>query len=102
MASPPIISAYIQPVVQRFYRKGVPSQKCWASIWTERSLWKDEALEAKATDKGAAEVRAAERPYGKLPLIVLTDSEEGDIDYSTPLIISVPAQRAMSGRQGRG
>ena len=59
------------------------------------SLWKDEALELEAADKGAAEVRAAARPYGNLPLIVLTDSEDGDIDYSTPLIISVVAQRAM-------
>jgi len=58
------------------------------------SLWKDEALELEASDKSAAEVRAAERPYGNLPLIVLTDSEEGDIDYSAPLIISIPAQRA--------
>lgn len=59
------------------------------------SLWKDEALELEASEKGAAEVRAAERPYGSLPLIVLTDSEDGDIDYSAPLIITVPAQRAM-------
>ncbi|MBV8727244.1 MAG: alpha/beta hydrolase, partial [Candidatus Eremiobacteraeota bacterium] len=35
----------------------------------------------------------AERPYGKLPLIVLTDSEDGDIDASDPTI-SVAAQRA--------
>jgi hypothetical protein len=56
------------------------------------SLWKDEALELEASDKGAAEVRAAERPYGNLPLIVLTDSEDGDIDNSGP--ISVTAQRA--------
>jgi len=58
------------------------------------SLWKDEALELEATDKSAAEVRAAKRPYGNLPLIVLTDSEEGDIDYSGRPI-SVAAQRAM-------
>ena len=58
------------------------------------SLWKDEALELKASQKSAAEVRAAERPYGNLPLIVLTDSENGDLDYSVPLIISIPAQRA--------
>jgi pimeloyl-ACP methyl ester carboxylesterase len=57
------------------------------------SLWKDEALEIEASDKSAAEVRAAERPYGNLPLIVLTDSEEGDIDHSGP--ISEAAQRAM-------
>jgi hypothetical protein len=56
------------------------------------SLWKDEALELKASDKSAAEVRAAERPYGNLPLIVLTDSEDGDIDHDGP--ISVAAQRA--------
>jgi len=59
------------------------------------SLWKDEALELEASEKSSAEVRAAERPYGNLPLIVLTDSEDGDIDYSAPLIISVKAQRAM-------
>jgi pimeloyl-ACP methyl ester carboxylesterase len=58
------------------------------------SLWKDEALELEASDKSAAEVRAAERPYGNLPLIVLTDSEEGDIDRSGHPI-SVAAQRAM-------
>ncbi|MGZ3548506.1 MAG: alpha/beta fold hydrolase [Vulcanimicrobiaceae bacterium] len=58
------------------------------------SFWKDEALELEASDKSAAEVRAAPRPYGNLPLIVLTDSENGDIDYDHP-IVSVPAQRAM-------
>jgi pimeloyl-ACP methyl ester carboxylesterase len=58
------------------------------------SLWKDEALELDASDKSAAEVRAAQRPYGNLPLIVLTDSEEGDIDPSGHPI-SVPAQRAL-------
>lgn len=56
------------------------------------SLWKDELLELKATTKSAAEVRAAARPYGKLPLIVLTDSENGDIDHDGP--VSVAAQRA--------
>ena len=56
------------------------------------SLWKDEALELEATDRSAAEVRAAARPYGNLPLIVLTDSEEGDLD-SGPL--TVAAQREM-------
>lgn len=56
------------------------------------SLWKDEAMELEASTKSAAEVRAAERPYGALPLIVLTDSEEGDIDHSGP--VSVAAQRA--------
>lgn len=57
------------------------------------SLWKDEAMELEASTKSAADVRAAERPYGDLPLIVLTDSEEGDIDRSGP--ISVAAQRAI-------
>ena len=57
------------------------------------SLWKDEALEFEAGEKGAAEVRAAERPYGNLPLIVLTDSEEGDVDNNGP--ITVAAQHAM-------
>lgn len=56
------------------------------------SLWKDEALELEATDESAAEVRAVERPYGALPLIVLTDSEKGDIDNSGP--VTVAAQRA--------
>lgn len=55
------------------------------------SFWRDEALELEASDKSAAEVRAAERPYGNLPLIVLTDSENGDIDKSDPAW--VPAQR---------
>lgn len=56
------------------------------------SLWKDEMLELRASDRDAAEVRAAAHPYGNLPLIVLTDSEEGDIDSGGP--ISVAAQRA--------
>lgn len=56
------------------------------------SLWKDEGLEIRASQQGAAEVRAAERPYGDLPLIVLTDSENDDIDSGGP--ISVAAQRA--------
>lgn len=47
-------------------------------------------FQLKASDKGAAEVRAAERPYGNLPLIVLTDSESGDIDNTGP--VSVAAQ----------
>ena len=58
------------------------------------SLWKDEALELEATEKSTAEVRMAARPYRDLPLIVLTDSEEGDIDKSGHPI-SVAAQRAM-------
>jgi pimeloyl-ACP methyl ester carboxylesterase len=56
------------------------------------SLWRDEALELEASNESAAELRAARRPYGSLPLIVLTDSENGDIDSSGP--ISVAAQRA--------
>lgn len=56
------------------------------------SFWKDEALELEATDKSAAEVRAMQRPYGSLPLIVLTDSEKGDVDNSGP--VTVAAQRA--------
>lgn len=57
------------------------------------SFWEDELLEVQVEDASHAEVRAATRPYGHLPLIVLTDSEEGDIDYS-PGPISVAAQRA--------
>ncbi len=57
------------------------------------SFWKVEALEVRATQGDPAEVRAAERPYGNLPLIVLTDSEEGDID-ANDLTFSVAAQRA--------
>lgn len=56
------------------------------------SLWKDEALELEATDKSAAEVRAVQCPYGTLPLIVLTDSEKGDVDNDGP--VTVAAQRA--------
>jgi pimeloyl-ACP methyl ester carboxylesterase len=56
------------------------------------SLWKDEALELKATPVDAAELRAARRPYGNLPLIVLTDSERGDVDSDGPL--TAAAQRA--------
>jgi pimeloyl-ACP methyl ester carboxylesterase len=59
----------------------------------QASLWRDEALELEASDKSVAEIRAAERPYGNLPLIVLTDSENDDVDNSGP--ISVAAQRAM-------
>lgn len=57
-------------------------------------LWKDEALELEASDKGALEVRSAARLYGSLPLIVLTDSENDDIDSSGDPI-SIPAQRAL-------
>ena len=56
------------------------------------AFWKDEALELKASDKSAAEVRAAARPYGNLPLIVLTDSEKGDVDDSDPAWVA--AERA--------
>lgn len=56
------------------------------------SFWKDEALELEQTGESASEVRAVQRPYGDLPLIVLTDSEEGDIDNSGP--VTVAAQRA--------
>lgn len=61
--------------------------------FNQGSLWEDELLEAEAEDADDSEVRAAKRPYGDLPLIVLTDSEDGDIDYP-PDPISVPAQRA--------
>jgi pimeloyl-ACP methyl ester carboxylesterase len=57
------------------------------------SFWEDELLEIKVDDTSHAEVRTARRPYGALPLIVLTDSEDGDIDYS-PGPVSVAAQRA--------
>lgn len=57
------------------------------------SLWKDEMLELEASPKSSAEVRAARRPYGDLPLIVLTDSQDGDLDHDGP--ISVAAQRAL-------
>lgn len=56
-------------------------------------FWKDEMLEVQVENMSHSEVRAAERPYSDLPLIVLTDSEEGDIDYS-PGLISIAAQRA--------
>jgi len=56
------------------------------------SLWKDEALELDASRRSAAELRAAHRPYGSLPLIVLTDSREDDIDGNGP--ITAAAQRA--------
>jgi pimeloyl-ACP methyl ester carboxylesterase len=56
------------------------------------SLWEDELLELKAEDRSDAEVRAATRPYGDLPLIVLTDSENGDVDSGGP--VSAAAQRA--------
>jgi pimeloyl-ACP methyl ester carboxylesterase len=55
-------------------------------------FWMDEALELEATDTSASEVRALQRPYGNLPLIVLTDSEQGDVDNSGP--VTVAAQRA--------
>lgn len=58
------------------------------------SFWKDEMLELRSYDKTNSEVRAATRPYGNLPLIVLTDSEEGDTDYS-PGPISVAVQRVQ-------
>lgn len=57
------------------------------------SLWKDEALELESEAKGRAEVRAEQRAYGDLPLIVLTDSEEGDLDHAGP--VSLAAQRAV-------
>lgn len=60
---------------------------------TRASYWRDEALESKALTKSMAEVRAAQRPYADLPLIVLTDSEQGDIDRGEPL--SVAQQRAI-------
>lgn len=60
---------------------------------SEASFWKVAALEVRATMSDPAELRAAVRPLGKLPLIVLTDSEDGDIDATDPTI-SVTAQRA--------
>jgi pimeloyl-ACP methyl ester carboxylesterase len=87
------------------YRKRLRAAGCPAispaacavtEIWAEHlncgSLWKDEELELKASAQGAAELRAAARPYDDLPLIVLTDSENEDIDSDGP--ISAPAQRA--------
>jgi pimeloyl-ACP methyl ester carboxylesterase len=43
---------------------------------SQASFWKVASLEVRATVSDPAEVRAAERPFGKLPLIVLTDSED--------------------------
>jgi len=57
------------------------------------SFWADELLEVKVEDTSHAEVRAARRPYGDMPLIVLTDSEDGNKYYASGPI-SVPAQRA--------
>jgi pimeloyl-ACP methyl ester carboxylesterase len=73
-----------------------PQECALAAVWGQHMnrgrLWKDEGLELRATTKSEAEVRAAERPYGALPLIVLTDSEQGDIDRGGP--VSEAAQRA--------
>ncbi len=52
------------------------------------SFWKDAALELEASDTNAAEVRAAARPYGNLPLIVLTDSQSGDVDDLDPVWVA--------------
>jgi pimeloyl-ACP methyl ester carboxylesterase len=57
------------------------------------SYWRDEALEWAAVPKSMDEDLAEQRPYGDLPLIVLTDSEQGDISPSGPL--SLTQQRAM-------
>lgn len=55
-------------------------------------FWHDMALETEALDKTYAEVRAVQRSYGNLPLIVLKDSEDGDIDRG-PGPFSVGEQR---------
>lgn len=60
---------------------------------SRRSFWKVAALEVRATLTDPGEIRAAARPLGNMPLIVLTDSESGDVDASDPTI-SVAAQRA--------
>ena len=74
-----------------------PSECAGAEVRGEHlnrgTLWEDELLELKAEDTSDSEVRAARRPYADLPLIVLTDSENGDIDYP-PDPVSVAAQRA--------
>lgn len=67
--------------------------KVWGEHFNRGSLWLDELAEVRTENTGDAEVRAARRPYNKLPLVVLTDSEDGDIDYP-PDPISVAAQRA--------
>jgi pimeloyl-ACP methyl ester carboxylesterase len=58
------------------------------------SFWHDMAFETEALDQSYAEVRAAQRSYGNLPLIVLKDSEDGDIDYG-PGPFSIAQQREM-------
>jgi pimeloyl-ACP methyl ester carboxylesterase len=58
------------------------------------SYWRDVALESEAITRSSSEVRVNQRPYGNLPLIILTDSEEGDIDH-VPDAPSVALQHAV-------
>jgi len=46
------------------------------------SYWRDVALEAAAIPKSSAEVRAEQRRYGALPLIVLSESEQGNLQQN--------------------
>jgi len=58
------------------------------------SYWRDAASEIEAITRSSAELRASQRPYGNLPLIVLTDSQDGDIDH-VPHAPSDTVQRAI-------
>ncbi len=86
---------------KKLHAAGCPKVIPWACAVAEvigehemrASYWRDEALELDASEKSSAEVRAEQRPYGDLPLIVLTDSEQGDIDAAGPF--SLAQQRAM-------
>ena len=94
------------------YRRGLIAQGCphsdpqdcaVAEVVGEHvarpSYWKDEALEIRALKASSLEVRREERSFDNLPLIVLTESEEGDLeenaaDRSGPHPVSVAHQRA--------
>jgi pimeloyl-ACP methyl ester carboxylesterase len=87
---------------QKLRAAGCPQIAWWscavAEVVAEQRMrpafWHDMAFETEALDQSYAEIRAAQRSYGNLPLIVLKDSEDGDIDYG-PGPISVAQQRKM-------
>ncbi len=60
-----------------------PADCAVAKVVAEHALrpshWRDVALEFEANSKSSEEVRAEQISYGNLPLIVLTESEEGDL-----------------------
>lgn len=61
------------------------------------SYWREWLFEAQGFDKSSSEVRSDQRQYGALPLVVLTDSEQGDLQENASGHDPLPLQQQRAG-----